>query len=87
MFRCPLCSKLYGNYHSLQRHANRLSKTPADQGKHSLRLPRKEHVAVVQDSTLALEPRRKASPTACAEVFTECVRKLRLVFAEAEVTS
>ncbi|KAL0031501.1 hypothetical protein WJX77_003847 [Trebouxia sp. C0004] len=34
MLQCPFCLKPFKNYHSLQRHANRLSKTAADEGQH-----------------------------------------------------
>ena len=44
MLQCPFCFKPIKNYHSLQRHANRLSKTAADEGQHRWKLPRVEDI-------------------------------------------
>ena len=51
MLQCPFCLKPFKSYHSLQRHANRLSKTAADEGQHKRKLPRVEDITVLQDGT------------------------------------
>ena len=51
LLQCPFCHKPFKNYHSLQRHANRLSHTPADEGTHCRKLPRVEDITVLPDRT------------------------------------
>ena len=58
MLQCPFCLKPFKNYPSLQRHANRLSKTAADEGQHKWKLPRVEDITVLQE-TAEDEPARK----------------------------
>ena len=51
MLQCPFCLKPFKNYHSLQRHASRLSQTAAVEGRHCWRLPRVENISVLPDKT------------------------------------
>ena len=61
MLQCPFCLKPFKNYHSLQRHANRLSKTAADEGQHQWKLPRVEDITILpnREHGTADEPERK----------------------------
>ncbi|KAL3134232.1 hypothetical protein ABBQ38_006663 [Trebouxia sp. C0009 RCD-2024] len=61
MLQCPFCLKPFKNYHSLQRHANRLSKTAADEGQHQWKLPRVEDITILPDRghEIADEPESK----------------------------
>ncbi|KAL3146624.1 hypothetical protein ABBQ32_000856 [Trebouxia sp. C0010 RCD-2024] len=47
--QCPFCLKPFKNYHSLQRHTNRLSKTAADEGQHQWKLPRVGDITVLSN--------------------------------------
>ncbi|KAL3157776.1 hypothetical protein ABBQ32_012201 [Trebouxia sp. C0010 RCD-2024] len=49
MLQCPFCLKPFKNYHSLQRHTNRLSKTAADEGQLQWKLPRVEDITILPD--------------------------------------
>ena len=51
MLQCPFCLKPFKSYHSLQRHASRLSQTAADEGRHCWKLPRVGDIAVLPDRT------------------------------------
>ena len=62
MLQCPFCLKPFKNYHSLQRHANRLSQTPADEGRHRWKLPLVEDISVLPDraaKTVEDDPQNK----------------------------
>ena len=61
MLQCPFCLKPFKNYHSLQRLANRLSKTAADEGQHQWKLPRVEDITMLpnREHGTADEPERK----------------------------
>ena len=76
MLQCPFCLKPFKNYHSLQRHANRLSKTAADEGQHKWKLPRVEDITVLQDRTAETAEgeadSKKQMPGSRSEVGISC---------------